>query len=76
MNKELLDIYTDFLISQNHYATATGLSAMVDGEISHDKINSLPGKRKALNMQAERRNHQPKLFELKAITFFLRLSLM
>ncbi len=26
MNKELLDIYSDYLISQNHYATATGLS--------------------------------------------------
>ncbi|ALA24625.1 hypothetical protein Psal027_01954 [Piscirickettsia salmonis] len=25
MNKELLDIYSDYLISQNHYATATGM---------------------------------------------------
>ena len=38
MNKELLDIYTDYLISQNHYATATGLSSMMNGEISHDKV--------------------------------------
>jgi len=38
MNKELLEIYTDYLITQNHYATATGLSAVLDGEISHDKI--------------------------------------
>lgn len=35
---ELLDIYSDYLISQNHYATATGLSLLVDGQISHDKI--------------------------------------
>jgi len=38
MSKELLDIYTDYLISQNQYATATGLSALLDGEISHDKF--------------------------------------
>ncbi len=38
MSKQLPDIYTDYLISQNQYATATGLSALLDGEISHDKI--------------------------------------
>lgn len=38
MNKELLDIYTDYLICQNKYATATGLSDLLSGEISHDKI--------------------------------------
>jgi hypothetical protein len=38
MNKEMLEIYTDYLISQNHHATATGLSALLDGDISHDKV--------------------------------------
>ena len=38
MNKNLLDIYSDYLIAQNGYATATGLSHLLDGEISHDKI--------------------------------------
>jgi Transposase DDE domain len=38
MNKKLLDIYSDYLITQNGYATATGLSRMLDGLISHDKI--------------------------------------
>lgn len=38
MSKELLDIYTDYLICQNKYATATGLSDMLSGDISHDKI--------------------------------------
>ncbi|PEQ15568.1 transposase, partial [Piscirickettsia salmonis] len=38
MNKELLDIYSDYLISQNHYATATGLSDLLEGSISHDKV--------------------------------------
>ena len=35
----MLDIYTDYLISQNKYATATGLSDMVDGDISHDQVS-------------------------------------
>ncbi len=38
MNKQLLDIYSDYLIAQNQYATATGLSDLLEGQISHDKI--------------------------------------
>lgn len=38
MDKKLLDIYSDYLIAQNQYATATGLSELLDGQISHDKI--------------------------------------
>lgn len=38
MNKDILDIYTDYLICQNKYATATGLSEMLSGSLSHDKI--------------------------------------
>lgn len=38
MDKNLLDIYTDYLIAQNQHATATGLSDLLDGQISHDKI--------------------------------------
>ena len=38
MNANILDIYTDYLICQNKYATATGLSDMLSGDISHDKI--------------------------------------
>ena len=38
MSKEMLDIYTDYLICQNKYATATGLSDMLDGNISHDRV--------------------------------------
>jgi hypothetical protein len=33
----MLDIYTDYLICQNRYATATGLSELTDNAISHDK---------------------------------------
>ena len=39
MNTELLDIYSDYLISQAQHATATGLAATLDGEISHDQVS-------------------------------------
>jgi DDE superfamily endonuclease len=38
MNKDLLELYTDYLISAFSYTTATGLSKMTDQEISHDKV--------------------------------------
>lgn len=38
MANNILDIYSDYLICQNKYATATGLSDMVSGDISHDKV--------------------------------------
>ena len=38
MENNLLDIYSDYLICQNKYATATGLSDLLSGEISHDKV--------------------------------------
>ena len=34
----LLDIYSDYLIAQNQHATAVGLSDLLEGRISHDKI--------------------------------------
>ena len=38
MKKADLDLYTDYLLSTFGAATATGLSAMVDGDVSHDQI--------------------------------------
>ena len=38
MNMELLDLYSDYLICQNKYSTATGLSALLP-QISHDKVS-------------------------------------
>lgn len=35
---DMLDLYTDYLICQNKYATATGLSELLDGEFAHDKV--------------------------------------
>ncbi len=38
MKKANLDLYTDYLLSTFGSATATGLSAMVEGEVSHDQV--------------------------------------
>ena len=38
MKKSDLDLYTDYLLSTFGAATATGLSGMVDGDVSHDHI--------------------------------------
>jgi hypothetical protein len=38
MNTKYLDLYTDYLAVTFGYATATGLSGMLDGSISHDKF--------------------------------------
>lgn len=45
MDKEILDIYTDYLICQNQYATATGLSRLIDGNLSHDQITRFLNKK-------------------------------
>jgi hypothetical protein len=38
MNRELLEVYSDYLLSSFSYTTATGLSALTGGVLSHDKI--------------------------------------
>jgi hypothetical protein len=46
MKTKHLDLYTDYLISNAMgYATATGLSAMVDGAVSHDQVTRFLSKR-------------------------------
>lgn len=42
MNK-LLDIYSDYLLSAFSATTATGLSALVNGSISHDQVSRFLG---------------------------------
>jgi hypothetical protein len=37
-NEKLLDLYSDYLISAFGPTTATGLSALLNGEISHDSV--------------------------------------
>jgi hypothetical protein len=38
MGRELLDLYSDYLLYSNEQTTATGLSKLLDGKLSHDKI--------------------------------------
>ena len=38
MKKADLDLYADYLLSTFGAATATGLSVMVDSDISHDQV--------------------------------------
>ena len=38
MNKEHLELYSDYLLSTFGKSTAMGLSALVDGQVSHDQI--------------------------------------
>ena len=37
-NKDMLEIYTDYLLSSFGQTTATGLSALLDGSVSHDQV--------------------------------------
>jgi hypothetical protein len=39
MNKDLLELYSDYLLSSFSHTTATGLSAMTGGEVSHDTVS-------------------------------------
>jgi hypothetical protein len=41
MNKAILDLYADYLISSFGQTTATGLSRLVNGEISHDQVSRM-----------------------------------
>jgi len=41
MNKEILDLYTDYLISSFGQTTATGLSKLMKGDVSHDQVSRM-----------------------------------
>ena len=38
MGRDILDLYSDYLLCSNGQTTATGLSSVVEGNISHDRI--------------------------------------
>jgi len=40
MKTDYIELYTDYLISNNGKATATELSGMIDNEVSHDQITT------------------------------------
>lgn len=41
MDKETLELYSDYLISSFSYTTTTGLSAALDGQVSHYAVTRL-----------------------------------
>ena len=41
MNYQILDLYSDYLLSSFGQTTATGLSKLVDGAISHDQVTRM-----------------------------------
>lgn len=45
MDNKLLDLYSDYLISSFSYTTATGLSELTEGAVSHDKVTRFLAKR-------------------------------
>ncbi len=51
MNKEMIELYTDYQISSFGQVTSTGLSAMLDNTISHDKITRFLGKKELTSKQ-------------------------
>jgi hypothetical protein len=55
-----LELYSDYLIcNAEGYATATGLSAMIDGDVSHDQIT--------LFLSGEKRNSKELWLKVKSI---------
>src|SRR5215208_1350318 len=45
MEKSMLDLYTDYLIASFGPTTATGLSRLLDGQVSHDQVTRLLSER-------------------------------
>jgi len=45
MDRKLLDLYSDYLLSSFKLATATGMSGMLNNRYSHDQISRFLGKR-------------------------------
>jgi hypothetical protein len=39
-NKQIFELYIDYLVTSLSYTMATGLSRLLDGDISHDQVTS------------------------------------
>lgn len=44
-NPQILDLYSDYLVASFSFATATGMSELLDGALSHDQISRFLGQR-------------------------------
>ncbi len=65
MNTDLLELYTDYLLSAFGYTTATGLSKMTDGVVSHDKVTRFLSEKKELDSPALWRLVKPLVRQLE-----------
>jgi hypothetical protein len=67
MPKDILDIYTDYLICQNQHATAIGLANLLSSELGHDQItrflnkNEYDSKDLWKYVKADVRRHEQKI---------------
>jgi hypothetical protein len=52
MDKDLLELYSDYLLSAFSHTSATGLSDMTEGSVSHDKITRFLPTSEALDSAA------------------------
>lgn len=68
-NEEILDLYSDYLISSFGQTTATGLSALLQGEISHDRIQRFLAseKRTSLDLWRVSKPHVRKIQSQEAV---------
>jgi hypothetical protein len=66
MNRYLLELYTDYLLNAFSYITATGLSAMTGGEVSHDKVTRFFSE-KQMNSRTLWRLVKPVVHELEKV---------
>jgi hypothetical protein len=64
MNTDLLELYSDYLLSTFSHATATGLSKLTNGEVSHEKITRFLSE-KELDSPALWRSVKPLVRELE-----------
>ena len=46
MNRDLVDLYSDYLLSSFGATTATGLSDLLEGALSHDQITRFPSQQR------------------------------
>ena len=46
MNIKLLDLYSDYLLSSFSATTATGLSRLMDDDVSHDQVSRMLNSRR------------------------------
>jgi hypothetical protein len=68
-NDELLDLYSDYLLSAFGQTTATGLSALLGGQVSHDRVQRFLAspQRTSADLWRIAKRHGPKIEQESAV---------